>query len=169
MSQTHHPSRPWLTGRPRYDQIKDLYATQLASVWIGDSAETTRTGFEKKIDSYVDGELEHVAEMFSAVWEVITKPGGIKVPSNSPPAESVPASPSLVLHGGTHSTPQVRPGSHEPRKLGSCEDRPHQVNPRRGFLRQGVLGCILQGWECIAARLFFKRSHGRQTAEIGKL
>ena len=118
-----------LTGRPRYDQIRDLYANQLASVWIGDSTESTRVSFDKKIDSFVEGELEHVAEMFSTVWEVINKSGGITAPSNFRPVVSVPILPCSLLHEDIHPTPQVRSGSHESRKLGSCEHRPHQVDP----------------------------------------
>ena len=123
-----------LTGWPRYDQIRDLYTSQLASVLIrGDSIETTRASFDRKIDSFTEGELEHATEMLSTLWRIVKKPG-ITAPSNSPATESVPALPSLVLHGGAHTTPQVRSGSHKSRKLGSCGDRPHQVDPRRGFL-----------------------------------
>ena len=116
-------------GRPRYDQIRNLYTSQLASVWIGDSTETTRASFDKKLDSFAEGELEHVAGMLSALWRVVNKPGGITVPSNPTPAESVPALTSLVLHGGVHSIPQVRSRGRESRKLDSCEDRSHQVDP----------------------------------------
>ena len=169
MSRTITAADYVLTERPRYDQIRDLYASQLAFVWIGDSTETTRAGFDKRIDSFIEGKLEHVAEMFSTVWEVINKPGSITVPSNSPPAKSVPVLPSLLLHSDVHSTPQVGSGNHESRKLEGREDFPHQVDPRRRFLRQEVLGWILQGWEYFAARLLFKHSHGRQTAAIEKL
>ena len=117
-----------LTGRPRYDQIRDLYTSQLASVWIGDSTEATRASFDRKIDSFAEGELEHAAEMLSTLWEVVKKPGGITVPSNSPATESVPVLPSLPLHRGAHSTPQITMPSHKSRKLGGCEDRPHQVD-----------------------------------------
>ena len=135
-------------GGGRHDQIRDLYVTQLASVWLGDSTETTRASFDGKIDSFAEGELEHAAEMLSTLWEVVKKPGGITVPSNPPPAgsvpnfftRSVPASPSLPLHGSAHSTPQGLSRSHGSRKLGSCKDRPDQVDPRRRFLRPEVLG-----------------------------
>ena len=120
-----------LTGRHRYDQIRDLYAGHLASVWVGDPTETTRASFDKKIDSFVKGELEHVTEMLSTFWDVINKSDDITIPSNSP---YVLALISLMLHGGTHSNPQVRSRGRESRKLESCEDRPHQVDPRRGFL-----------------------------------
>ena len=158
-----------LIGRPRYDQIRDLYASHLASAWMEDQNKTTRASFDKKIDSFTEGELEHAVEILSTLWEIINKPGGITAPSNSPPAGSVSAFPFSVLHKGAHSTPQVRLCGHESCRLGSCEDHPHQVDPRRGFLRQEILGCMLQGWECSTARLLFKHSHGRQTAAIGGL
>ena len=129
-----------LTWRPRYDQIRDLYTHQLASVWMEDTTDTTRASIDKKIDSFVRGELVHAEEMLSTLWEVMGQPGDITALSNFLPARFVSPSPSLVSHGDAHPTPQVKSGSHEPRKLGSCEDRPHQVNPRRGFLRQEVLG-----------------------------
>ena len=97
-----------LTGRPRHDQIRDLYASQLASVWREDSTETTSASFDKKIDSFVKGELEHAAAMLSTFWEVINKPDDITFLSNPPPAESVPALPSLVLQGcSLHPTGQI--------------------------------------------------------------
>lgn len=123
-----------LTERPRYDQIRDLYAGQLASVWIEDLTETTRATFDKKIDSFAEGGLEHVAGMLSTLWEIVNKPGDITGPSKSRVAKSVPSLPALVLRGDAHSTLQVGFRSRKSRQLDGCEDCPHKVDSRRGFL-----------------------------------
>ena len=125
-----------LTGRPRYDQIRNLYVSQLASVWIEDPTETIRASFNKKIDSFAEGRFEHVTEMLSTMWDILNKSGDITVPST----KSVPPLPSLVLRGDAHSTPQVGSCGLESRQLDGYEDRPHQVDSRRVFLRQEVLG-----------------------------
>ena len=79
-----------LTERRRYEEMKDLYVNQLATVWINDStAETTRVSFDKKIDSFVKGDVEHAAEMLSALWDIMNKDGDIIAPSNTSPAVSL--------------------------------------------------------------------------------
>ena len=55
---------------------------------MGDSADATRVRVEKKIDSFVEGDLEHATEMFSALWKIANKDGNITAPSNSSPAVS---------------------------------------------------------------------------------
>jgi hypothetical protein len=68
----------------RYDEIRSLYVDQLASVWMGDSTTvTTRVSVDKKIDSFVEGDLEHATEMLSALWEIVNKDGDITAPSNT--------------------------------------------------------------------------------------
>ena len=79
-----------LTERRRYDEMRSLYVNQLASVWINDSTtETTRTSFNKKIDSFVRGELEHASETLSALLEIVSRDGDIDAPSGSPSAVSL--------------------------------------------------------------------------------
>ena len=77
----------------RYDEIRSLYVEQLAYIWVEDSTETTRTSIEKKVDSFVEGGLEHAAEMVSALWKMVNKDGDVKAPSNTSPAVS-----SLPVH-----------------------------------------------------------------------
>ena len=78
-----------LTDRGRYDEIRSIYIDQLASVWMNNSTtETTRASFDKKVDSFAEGELEHATEMLSALWGIINKDGQIKTPSNTSPAVS---------------------------------------------------------------------------------
>ena len=85
-----------LTERSRYDDVSSLYVNQLAYVWMEDSTtETTRTSFEKQIDSFVKGELEHATQILSALWEVVNKDGDITAPPNSSPAVS-PSHPCLL-------------------------------------------------------------------------
>ena len=69
--------------------MRSLYVNQLASAWMEDStAETTRAGFDKKIDGFFRGELEHATEMLSELWEIVNKDGDIQVPLNTSPAVS---------------------------------------------------------------------------------
>lgn len=73
-----------LTERRRYDEIKSLYINQLASVWMEDSTtEATQASVEKKIDSFVEGDLEHATGMLSALWEVVNNDKNIGAPSNT--------------------------------------------------------------------------------------
>ena len=79
-----------LTERSRYDEIRGLYIDQLAFTWMEDSTtETTRASVDKKIDNFVEGDLEHATEMLSALWEIANKDGDIKAPSNASPAVSL--------------------------------------------------------------------------------
>ena len=72
-----------LTGRCRYDEVRSLYVSQLASVWMEDSTmEETRASVDKMIDSFGDGDLEHATEMLSALWDIVNEDNDIKVPSS---------------------------------------------------------------------------------------
>ena len=84
-----------LTIGHRYAEIKDLYVGQLAHVWVTDSSETTRANVEKKIDSYVEGDLQHATEMLSALWKIANKDESITAPSN--PVSNVNPSFSIVF------------------------------------------------------------------------
>ena len=79
--------------RVRYADIRNIYANQLALVWVGDSADATRVKVDKKIDIFAEGDLEHMAEMFSALWKIASKDGNIVAPSNATPTVS-----SVFLH-----------------------------------------------------------------------
>ena len=65
-------------------------------------AETIRANVGKKIDSFVEGDLEHAAELISALWEIADKEGDIKPASNPELAVSFSlfclAQESLILH-----------------------------------------------------------------------
>ena len=52
------------------------------------TAETIRANVGKKIDSFVEGDLEHAAELISALWEIADKEGDVKPASNPEPAVS---------------------------------------------------------------------------------
>jgi len=68
----------------RYDEIRNLYIDQLVSVWMEDSTtEATRIGVDEKIDSFYEGDLEHTAEVLSALWEIVNKDGDITPPSST--------------------------------------------------------------------------------------
>ena len=67
--------------------MQNLYVNQLATVWINDSTtDTTSASLDKKIDSFVKGDLEHATEMLSALWEIMNEDGDIIAPSNTSPA-----------------------------------------------------------------------------------
>ena len=72
------------TERRRHDEIRNLYIQQLACVWMENSTtESTRASVEKKIDSFVEEGVEHATEMLSALWDIATEDGDIKVPTNT--------------------------------------------------------------------------------------
>jgi hypothetical protein len=52
------------------------------------TTESTRINVDKKIDSFVEGDLEYATEMLSALWEIANKDGDIAAPSNTTPAVS---------------------------------------------------------------------------------
>ena len=94
-----------LTGRRRYDEMKNLYVNKLATAWINDSAaETTRVSFDKKIDSFVKGDLEHATEMLSTLWEIINKNGDMTVPLNISPTVRLFLPCLPVLRGNVYFT-----------------------------------------------------------------
>jgi hypothetical protein len=66
-----------LIEKHRYAEIRDLYARQLAYVWEWDSTEATRTGVMKKVHSFFKGELDHAAEILSALSKIIVAEGGV--------------------------------------------------------------------------------------------
>lgn len=72
-----------LTGRCRYDEVRSLYVSQLASVWMEDSTtEATRASVDKMIDSFGDGDFEHATEMLSALWDIVNNDDDINAPSS---------------------------------------------------------------------------------------
>lgn len=100
MSHTYR-RRQHTDRRCRYNEIRSLYIEQLAFNLMEDSTtETTRASVEKKIDSFVEGGLEHTAEVLSTLWEILNKDGDVKPPSNV--IVSSPQFPTLRLMGGTH-------------------------------------------------------------------
>ncbi|KAF9646805.1 hypothetical protein BDM02DRAFT_3118097, partial [Thelephora ganbajun] len=79
----------------RYDEIRSLYIERLAFIWMEDSTtETTRASVDKKIDSFVEGDLEYATEMLSALWEIANKEGDITAPSKAAPAATQVTSPA---------------------------------------------------------------------------
>jgi hypothetical protein len=94
----------------RYDEIRNLYVEQLAYVWVEDQTEATRTNIEKKIDSFVEGDLEHAAEMVSGLWKIINQEGEVKAPSNTSSTVSrIRALPAPVLRGILITPDQTTP------------------------------------------------------------
>jgi len=54
------------------------------------TTETTRVSFEKKIDSFAEGDLEYATEVLSALWEIVNDDGEIEAPSSTPSIVSPP-------------------------------------------------------------------------------
>ena len=52
------------------------------------TTEVTRASVERKIDSYVEGDLEHATEVVSALWEIVNKDGEITAPESTPSSVS---------------------------------------------------------------------------------
>ena len=123
-----------LIARKRYAEIRNLYVDQLAHVWVGDSADATRVRVEKKIDSFVEGDLEHATEMLSALWKIANKDGNITAPSN--PSPVVSSLFACILPSATWSAQSTLSGraGHESCPLALCQDCAHKVDPHRGIL-----------------------------------
>ena len=153
-----------LTDGARYDEIRGLYVDQLAFAWMEDSTtETTRASVDKKIDSFVEGDLEHATEILSALWEIAYNDRDIKASENTPSAVS-PFQFCLlarVTRERSSHIPAPDHADHEPCPLGLREDRAHQVDSQRRLFRQEVLGQKLEGWGCLEAGLLFEHNHGR--------
>ena len=49
---------------------------------------TTKARVNKKIDSFVKGDLDYATEVLSTLWEVVNKPGNIKAPWGFTPVVS---------------------------------------------------------------------------------
>jgi hypothetical protein len=59
-------------------------------MWMEDlTTEATRVSVNKKIDNFVEGDLEHATEMLCALWEIANTDGDIKFPLNTLPAVSL--------------------------------------------------------------------------------
>ncbi|KAF9647695.1 hypothetical protein BDM02DRAFT_3116678 [Thelephora ganbajun] len=58
------------------------------------TTETTRASVDKKIESFIEGDLEHAAEMLTALWEIANKDGDITAPSETAPAAARVTSPA---------------------------------------------------------------------------
>ena len=64
---------PWLYAdrAVRYDEIRSLYIHQLVSAWMDTSTmHTTKARVNRKIDSFVIGDLDYAMEILSTLWEV---------------------------------------------------------------------------------------------------
>ena len=70
----------------RYEEVRDLFVRQLAFNWVETStAEATRASVRTKIDSFVEGGLEHAPEVLSALLEIVSKDEDITAPVNTRP------------------------------------------------------------------------------------
>ena len=74
-----------LTGRSRYEDIRNLYVNRLAHIWMEDSTpEATRVSVEEKVDSFTEGDLEHAGEILSGLWEIANKDEDGELPEPVP-------------------------------------------------------------------------------------
>ena len=115
----------------RYDEVRNLYAERLASVWMEDSTtEATRTGVEAKVCSFVGGDLDHAMEMLSALWDIASKDEDIKAPASV--TESTVGSFRSSL-SSVYFAP-LGCANRQPRSLGLREKSAHQVDSQRRLL-----------------------------------
>ena len=96
--------------------------------------ETTRISVDKKIDSFAEGDLEYATEMFSALLEIVNKDGDVTAPSNTSPTVSYSRFSLFPALCRSFYFVQSGPADHEPRLLGLCEYRAHQVDSQRRSL-----------------------------------
>jgi hypothetical protein len=62
-----------------------MYVQQLAFNWTQNSTtEKTRASVKIKIDSFIEGGLQHASEILSALLEIASKDEGITAPDNRP-------------------------------------------------------------------------------------
>ena len=60
-----------------------MHVERLAFAWMDDSTtETIRESFEKKVCSFVDGDLDHAVEMLSALWDIATNDEDVTAPES---------------------------------------------------------------------------------------
>ena len=73
-----------VTGRSRYEDIRNLYVNHLARVWMEDSTtEATRVSVEEKVNSFAGGKLEHAGETISLLWGIANKDGAAELPEGT--------------------------------------------------------------------------------------
>ena len=73
----------------RCPEIRSLYIQQLAYAWAEDSTEATGTSVQKKMDTFIKGDLEHARDMIPLLWKIVTGDGNVKPPSRTSPAVSL--------------------------------------------------------------------------------
>lgn len=87
MSRTCHVILPHTDEIYSYEDVRKLYLERLAFAWMEDSTmEVTRVNVERKIDSFVEGDLDHAAETLSELWEIASKDGDVKPATSDPVA-----------------------------------------------------------------------------------
>jgi len=97
------------------------------------TTETTRASVDRRIDSYVDGDLEHATDVLSTLWEIVSRDGEIKAPSSTPssvsPFRTCP--PPGVIRGSAHFSYPGRTAreSHSLRQVGA-----HQIDSQGHLL-----------------------------------
>jgi hypothetical protein len=64
-----------LIARCRYAEVRSLYVDQLACIWKMDLTEAVRVRVEGKINSFVEGDLDHATEILSALWKTANEDG----------------------------------------------------------------------------------------------
>ena len=85
MSQVHCQIPLHTYGRCRYDEIRKIYVEQLAFIWVEDSTtENTRTRVEKRVCSFVEGDIDHAVETLAALWEIASNDEDVTSPANTP-------------------------------------------------------------------------------------
>lgn len=65
----------------QYDEIRNKYVEQLALIWVEDSTENTRTSVEKKVCSFVEGDINHAVETLAALWEIASNDEDVTSPA----------------------------------------------------------------------------------------
>ena len=84
------------TRNHRYDEIRSEYVTQLLSAIVNDTRQTISHRVSAVIDRHSRGDLEHVGDALSLLWNAANQRDGV-VPSSS--ARRRPVSPLTVPPG----------------------------------------------------------------------
>jgi len=91
------------------------------------TTEATRASVNRKVDSFVEGDLEYATEILSTLWEIAYQDRDLKAPANTLSTVGLFQFCLLTRECSLHILTPDHAG-HQPYPLDLCENRTHQVN-----------------------------------------
>ena len=96
------------TIHPRYPEIIDLHARNLASALLSQNPEDIQERLNKKLRSFADGEIPHAADAFSAVFGILARYRASDTPPDVDLCWGSAFSKCTWVAGGDHEIPHYR-------------------------------------------------------------